>query len=153
MSGGPEHQRIQVAVSRWLRRQQGGPHRRSACSVVLTDLVAVTRETPDVIGWNSILSVLVEVKASRADFLRDAKKTHRLVRGMGTRRYFAAPAGMLWADEIPVGWGLLAVTERGVVMVTKESIESVPDRREEIILLVSALRRAGSRRDTCTEVR
>lgn len=141
MSGGPIHSAIQAAVARWLRKQQDGPAFRSACSVVLTDLVACTRETPDVIGWNSYLSVLVEVKASRSDFLAERKKAHRSVRGMGTRRYYAAPAGMLQPEEIPDGWGLLEIGERGAIMAAKDAVESPPDAQQEVALLVSALRR------------
>lgn len=141
MSGGVIHQQIQQAVARWLRRPQDGPAYRSACSVVLSDLVAVTRETPDVIGWNSRpMSILVECKASRSDFLAEHKKFHRTLRGMGTRRYYAAPSGMIRPEELPEGWGLLEMGARGV-SVTVEAVESEPDRKEEVLLLVSALRR------------
>ena len=43
MSGGDLHQRLQASAARWLRHPQSGPAYRSACSVVLTDLIAATR--------------------------------------------------------------------------------------------------------------
>ena len=49
------------------------------CSIVAEDLTTATStgETPDIIGWASWCSVLIEVKASRSDFLRDKKKNFR----------------------------------------------------------------------------
>jgi hypothetical protein len=63
--------------------------------------------------------VLVEVKVSRADFLRDAKKTHRHTGcGMGQERWYLAPPGILRAADLPEGWGL-AEAHAGVVRVVK----------------------------------
>lgn len=144
MSGGTIHQAIQDTSVRWLKRQQDGPHRRSGCSVVITDLVSYAGEIPDVIGWNSDISILIECKASRADFLRDSKKLYRLVRGMGNRRYFAAPAGLLTPEEIPDGWGLLEMDGAGTISITKHAVEE-PLQRDSLMqerrILVSALRR------------
>ena len=62
---------------------------------------------------NSTVSVVVEVKTSRSDFLADRKKAHRVEGGMGTYRYFLCPTDVIRVDELPQGWGLLYVNERG----------------------------------------
>lgn len=76
------------------------------------------REIPDALGWlRSGVSLLVECKASREDFLADDVKPSRLTgkangsprktEGLGAYRFYLAPAGLLCPDEIPEGWGLL----------------------------------------------
>lgn len=64
-------------------------------------------------------SVLVEVKVSRSDFLRDKHKPHRQpgTPSLGDFRYFMCPAGLLTLDDMPEGWGLLWVNARGHVQV------------------------------------
>lgn len=74
-----------------------------------------TGETPDVLGFRSDCSVLVEVKVSRADFLADRKKPFRQgALGMGNFRYFLCPEGLVEPNELPERWGLLVATSRGV---------------------------------------
>lgn len=144
MSGSPLHSEIQLAVARWIRHQHSGPNRYSGCSVVAIDPVTCAYEQPDVIGWQSCESVLVEVKVSRADFMRDKKKNHRVwTEGIGNFRWYAAPVGMLKPDEIPEGWGLLEWDGKRVTMAkdcTKRTLEKW-SLLEERRILVSLLRR------------
>lgn len=122
---------------RWLKRR---------CSIVFYEFATVGNESPDIIGWGSGLSTLVECKASRADFLRDAKKltrTHPHL-GMGQHRYYLCPYGFIETQELPKGWGLLWVRNNRV------SIKWVSDYHEinqtaEIRFLVSMLRRTQVR--------
>lgn len=83
------------------------------CSVVLCERVAYTRyrEIPDAIGWKGSQSILIECKVSRADFLRDKKKIFRMYPeyGMGERRLYMCPPGIINKEDLPVGWGLLWV--------------------------------------------
>lgn len=90
------------------------------------------REIPDAIGWlRSGVSLLIECKASRGDFLSDAVKPSRRsgkadapgslaptapkpeikpprkTEGLGAYRFYLAPSGLLAPDELPEGWGLL----------------------------------------------
>ena len=54
-------------------------------------------------------SWVIEVKATRSDFLADAKKPHRQpgAEALGNyRMYYAAP-GIISPDEVPAGWGLV----------------------------------------------
>jgi hypothetical protein len=68
------------------------------------------REICDALGfiWNGP-SILVECKASRADFLRDAKKPCRQddLLTLGNLRFYLAPPGLISPEEIPERWGLL----------------------------------------------
>ncbi|NID14985.1 hypothetical protein [Luteibacter yeojuensis] len=98
----------------WLRGAAG-------CKIVMTELAAVCRsgEIPDAIGWREGGTILVEAKTSRADFLADRKKPFRREpeRGMGTLRFFLAPAEMIRPNELPPRWGLLEVRGRRVFRV------------------------------------
>lgn len=111
-------------------------------------------EEPDVIGWDSWgHSVLIEVKVSRADFLRDKKKAHRNpywggtsgeAGGLGQKRYFCCPLGLIGADELPEGWGLIYVDGKHLRAV-KEAVareKTAYNRGDEMMLLLNAARRA-----------
>lgn len=130
------HSALVRIVERWLRARG---HR-----VVLTEAkVLGSLEEPDAIAWKGPASVLVEAKVSRSDFLADRKKFFRAnpSLGMGIKRYFAAPEGMVRAEELPERWGLLEVTRRGVRIVA----EALPQERHaanEIALLAAAVERA-----------
>lgn len=103
------HRELVERAGRWLRGSM-------KCSAVLLEpRYGSGGEVPDAIGWRGGRSILVECKASRADFLRDrGKGSRRSGWGLGDERWYFAPAGMLDADEAPVGWGLAVV--RGAKM-------------------------------------
>lgn len=129
------HKQLVRRMAQWLK----GTKRMT---VVMSELTTRNSETPDVIGWiGGASSILIECKVSRADFLADGKKFFRRwsERGMGDKRYVAAPAGMLTADEMPDGWGLLEVDR--FVRVNKEAACMTADKRNECAMLMSALRR------------
>lgn len=108
-----------------------------------------TTESPDVIAWRAVLganmtvSVVVECKTSRADFLADRAKPFRKdpARGMGYYRWMFAPSGLLRPDEIPERWGLAELGPRGV----RKRLAAKPfkehNAQAETALLVAALRR------------
>lgn len=108
------HDDLCALAVRWLRRPARlGGH---GCSVAVSECRSgYGGEIPDAIGfranWNNG-SVVVEAKVSRSDFLADRNKPHRRLGGMGTWRYFMAPAGVIRADELPERWGLLEVGAR-----------------------------------------
>ena len=74
-------------------------------------------ETPDVIGWYDGNSFLIECKASRADFLADAKKSFRANPnlGMGDWRFYMCPEGVIQPEELPQHWGLIWIKNDRVV--------------------------------------
>lgn len=88
--------------ARWLRNT-------ARCSVVATELTTYISEIPDVIGWRSNVSILIECKTSRADFMQDKSKPHRRdpMQGVGDWRFYLAPKGILTIEDMPEGWGLL----------------------------------------------
>lgn len=90
----------------------------ASCGVAFKEISTTntTGEIPDVIGFGSWgLSVLIECKASRSDFLCDKHKTFRKEphKGMGTMRYYCCPTGMIKKEELPERWGLVYVSESG----------------------------------------
>lgn len=98
------HGELVLKAERWLKAQ--------GCGVVFRDgFKAIThnRELPDAIGWREGLSILVECKASRVDFLADKKKMFRQApeNGMGDWRLFLCPPELISVDELPEKWGLL----------------------------------------------
>ena len=133
---GPSHKDVVRRMAAWLRNSIG-------CNVVMAELTTANPETPDVLGFRTGgHSILIEVKVSRADFLADKNKSFRrqMDRGMGDMRYFAAPKGLLKADEMPENWGLLEVEER-CVRVRKEPERQEANKRAEVAMLTSAIRR------------
>lgn len=120
------------------------------CSVRFRERVVSARENPDAIGFGGRqFSVLIECKSSRADFLADKQKffRQRPAEGMGSKRYFMAPVGMLQPNDIPTGWGLLEVYEKTPKRArrVREAVKPEPfyerNREAEIRYLVSAIRR------------
>ena len=120
-------------------------------TVVFRERKGSTLENPDAIGFNSGFSTLIECKTSRGDFLADSKKSFRSnsEQGMGFRRYYMAPAGLLNPKEMPEGWGLLEVHEKpkrkgwsGKVVQAKDSTDFYKrNLQAEVSYLVSAIRR------------
>lgn len=88
------------------------------CGFVFTELKALVDngEIPDAIGFKGpSTSLLVECKATRADFLSDRAKRFRRIpsRGMGSFRWYMAPQGIITQTDLPPGWGLITVSPDG----------------------------------------
>lgn len=98
------HTALVECAARWAKRK--------GFRVVATDAIAPvldTGEKPDVIAWRSGVSILIECKTSRQDFLADRKKSVRLnpLIGVGDWRFMFCPVGLVSASELPEGWGLV----------------------------------------------
>lgn len=83
-------------------------------SVIIRDpfrAYTISGERPDAIGWRDGISILIECKASHADFLADRKKPFRAEtdnqQGMGDWRFYLCPPEIIKPEELPEGWGLL----------------------------------------------
>lgn len=137
------HQQLVLRAEKWLKTQ--------GCGFVIRDPFRCSNtEQPDAIGWRSGVSILIEVKVSRADFLADKKKVFRRhpEQGMGVWRFYLAPDGMLTAEHMPNGWGLLGATKKTINHVhnippntcwfTKAPF--VPNLKAEQVMMISALR-------------
>lgn len=111
------HDDLNQIAKRWLLRAQSskGP----GCKVAFVEVGALgDGERADAWGyrwgWEGG-SMLVEVKVSRSDFLRDKHKPHRQTGGLGDFRYYMCPEGIITLDDLPDKWGLLWVNKRGHV--------------------------------------
>jgi hypothetical protein len=128
------------------------------CGVVFKELTSLGpfREIPDVIGFISEGSFLLEAKTSRSDFFNDTKKRFRMKphHGMGDWRFIICEKGIIEKGEVilmPGTWGLIEVNEKGKAKMRfnpfgKGNIYSNWERNEknqvaEIQLMYSALRR------------
>ncbi len=139
---GATHAKLVRRAVQWLRSYR--------CGVVLSEQACVSGEMPDAIGWKKAChSVLVESKVSRADFLADRDKPFRQKPeiGVGCERYYLTPRGLLRADELPAGWGLLEVCGREIekVKASAKNLRSEIGFRNEMNLLLASLRRVEIR--------
>lgn len=129
------HVELVKRAASWLRG-------RSAC-VVLTELVTLTGEIPDAIGWIGGFSTMIECKASRADFNSDCLKPSRRSQSItGYKRYYMVPHSMISVDEVEDPWGLIYVGNGTKAYEVKAALPN-PNRSlmDEIRMLSSALRR------------
>lgn len=66
--------------------------KNASCGVAFKEFHTTNMEIPDVLAFNSWSSVLIECKASRADFKKDFKKPFRLSgKGLGQYRFYMCP--------------------------------------------------------------
>jgi hypothetical protein len=130
------HTDLVAMAAVWLRKQRH--------TVVTTEIVSAW-EIPDALGWRNSFSTLVECKVSRSDFFADIKKIHRKdgVQALGVYRYYLCPEGLLSVDEIPAKWGLLVATDKGIRKLKDAMAFDDVNRRGEISILLSLLRRIG----------
>jgi hypothetical protein len=134
-------QLVQKAVH-WLRSYR--------CGVILSEQACASGEMPDAIGWKRAChSVLVECKISRSDFLADREKPFRQKSqlGLGCERFYLVSAGLLRADELPEGWGLLECHNREVRVIRPagKNLRTAIGFRHEMNLLLASLRRVEIR--------
>jgi hypothetical protein len=92
------------------------------CYVGGTEMTA-THEQPDVYGVTADgLSQNAEIKVSRADFLRDFKKSHRmyalkgLIAGIGNYRWYATLPDVIRPEDDLHGWGWLELIKNKLVI-------------------------------------
>lgn len=130
----------------------------SRCAFAFKELVTMNSETPDVLGFNSSGTFLLEAKCSRSDFLADKKKHFRQFpfQGVGDWRFFICEKGLISVDELPSFWGLIEVNKKGKCKVVhnpfgKGNIYSSwegfeKNEKAERAIMFSALRRMESKK-------
>jgi hypothetical protein len=138
-----DHEYLRQRAMRWLAKTKH-------CGVVLSEIATHAQEIPDAIGWYGGRSYLVECKISRGDFRANQFKSHVSGNyGVGDFKYFLVPAGLVSAEDLPQGWGLLYCDPERIRVICDSAFFS--DRNEtlalrnEITMLVSALRRVKTR--------
>jgi len=104
------HTKLVEMGAKWLRKHSYNVTIPN-CPIIATETSTANSsgEIPDVIGFCYWTSVLIEVKTSRSDYLRDKKKNFRInpQDGMGEYRYYLCPEDLIQPDELPENWGLL----------------------------------------------
>ncbi len=136
------HGELTDKAARWLKR-----HRENItvpnCPIIAKDLVSLngTGEVPDVLGFNYSRSVMIEVKVSRADFLRDKKKQFRNGNDTGELKFYCCPAGLIKPDEVPEKWGLLYADEALRIRIEKKAERQQCNHYTERAILCSIIRR------------
>jgi len=143
-----KHDELVERGVKWLRRANSGRGMiyRGACGVVVPELNAFAVERPDVIGWaNGGASCMLECKASRQDFLADQRKGHRATGTVGARRWYLCPTGMIEAEEVPEGWGLLHCGRRQIRTVLDAPANPERNIQAELEMMYSLLRRVEVR--------
>ena len=137
------HAQLVDRAVEWLRSYR--------CGIVLSEQACISGEVPDAIGWKrACRSVLVECKASRADFLADREKPFRRDPdlGLGCERFYLAPAGLILAGELPKHWGLLEYRRNQTTLVVKpgrQDLRTPQGLMYEMNLLLASLRRVEVR--------
>lgn len=140
------HDELIARAEKWLTQQ--------GCGVTFRDpfrAYSMNGEIPDAIGWRDGLSILIECKVSRPDFLADKEKSFRIEphKGMGDWRFYLCPPQIINVEELPMGWGLLWAMPKKT-----KKVHGVPSncgwwkekpfepcKRSEAMMLTSALRR------------
>lgn len=92
------------------------------CPVIAKEVKCIgSREIPDLVGFLSHTSFMIECKASRSDFLSDFKKPERqgTCSSLGNYRLYLAPKGIIVAEKVPNTWGILEINEKGKVEVVR----------------------------------
>lgn len=125
------------------------------CGFAFKELRSLSNECPDVLGFRSCESILIECKVSRSDFLADKNKPFRKIscNGMGNYRLYCCPKGLIKKEELPEKWGLVYVNENGKAILVHNCFNSKggnmfleenkfeANREEEMKMLYTALRR------------
>jgi hypothetical protein len=139
------HREIIVRLSKWLKKHDQNTIIPN-CNTIASEITSNTsnREIPDVIGWCYWASVLIEVKTSRSDFLRDFKKPFRKLinLGMGEFKYYCCPTDLLTVEDMPEYWGLLYCDEKGKITIVKVAKKHQANLMCERTLLLSINRRS-----------
>lgn len=131
------HAELVARALKWVRNQ---------CIIAFPELVSMNYEIPDVWGYGRGRSILIECKATRADFLADQKKVFRREAdmGMGNYRFFMCPPDLISAEEIPAAWGLLYCREK-IIKKVKMAQHQPANMLAERQLLASVVRRCALR--------
>jgi len=140
------HNELVLRAEKWLSQQN--------CKVIIRDecrIYTKTGEQPDAIGWRDEVSILIECKTSRSDFLADKLKSFRSdpMKGMGDWRFYLCLPGVIFEKDLPDDWGLLWALPKTIKKISgypanTEWFTKAPFRGNkdcENSMLVSALRR------------
>lgn len=111
---------------------------------VVTEIVSTIGQSPDIFCFGSCCTQQIEVKVSRADFLADLKKPHRINkdRDVGIYRSYLCPNGVIKVDELPDKWGLYYYID-GKIKRIKDAEAQEANTHFETLIISSIMRRLG----------
>lgn len=140
------HRQLVESAYRWVLGQ--------SCGFAFKELRTIESECADVIGFGSWRrSILIECKASRADFQADKKKEFRRCpeKGVGRYRFYCCRRGLITIADLPANWGLIYVDEKGKARAVHNPYNTAggniwengfePNQEAERAYMYSALRR------------
>lgn len=132
-----KHRDMCIAASAYLRNKLN-------CKYSVCELERCG-ESPDAFGFGGAPTTLIEVKTSRRDFLSDKYKIFRrnMELGIGSRRYYMCPDGIITASDLPPSWGLLCVDNKNKIKEVVMAGIQEKNHHEEIDLICSIFRREG----------
>lgn len=110
------HSKLCDIGAKWLKTKS--PEK---CPVVVVEIRSYCPEQPDILGFNGSISIMIEVKMSRSDFKRDAKKFWRMHpdNAVGDYRMYLCPEGIIQLHELPEKWGLLWIDDKGKIEIKR----------------------------------
>lgn len=137
------HDELCKISAKWLN--EGGRIAPPSCPFVAVEVHTALDEVPDVFGWSSHLSVLIECKTSKSDYIKDFKKSFRAnsASGVGEYRYFCCEPKLIRPEGLPNQWGLLWISEEGKVEVKREAERQTSNLFGERMIISSVMRRKG----------
>lgn len=111
---------------------------------VVTEIVSIIGQSPDIFCFGSCCTQQIEVKVSHADFLADLKKPHRTNKAhdVGLYRSYLCPKGVIRVDELPEGWGLFYY-EDGKITRVRDAEAQETNTHFETLIISSIMRRLG----------
>ena len=117
------HSELCKIADRWLGKAKKNNIRFKTFPIHTRESICqMVAEVPDAIGWNYCYSCVIEVKVSKSDFLADFKKEFRSNGdGMGNYRFYMCPEDLIKESDLPQGWGLIYVDEKGKTKEIKDS--------------------------------
>lgn len=136
-----DHKDLCLKVGKWLKKHYGNQQIPN-CPTTSIDMMTIESEIPDVIGWCSGRSVMIEVKVGRGDFLKDHKKPFRKnpKEGVGEQRFYCCPDGLIKVNEIPEDWGLLYLKNNKIEVIKVAKLQE-SNLKAERNMLLSIIRR------------
>ena len=83
---------------------------------------------------------MIEVKVSRADFLRDKHKDCKNdhIGQVGDQKYYCCPPNIVKEDDLPEGWGLVYI-DNGSVTLVKMAESTAVNRQSELTIICSIM--------------
>lgn len=140
-----EHRRLCELGGKFLHNGPTHSWKVQKCPFEAIELVLVIQEIPDIFGWDYWSTTLIEVKTSKKDFLKDADKPFRKnpELGIGMKRLYLCPQGLIKPNELPEKWGLLWENNGDISVIVEPELFEKRDTSSETLLYASVFRRCG----------